>query len=111
MWLRGPKGKASEGDTLRPAETLQNFATLRILEKYNGLFIISPKYFLHLARQSISQRAFWYLGPSDPGGGREGKQKGKGGGGREGRGGGEREQFRKLLTFKRKTSLNYEAEK
>ena len=59
----GPKGKTSKGYAVSFAGTLLSFATVGILEKYNCLFIISPKYFMHLAGQGISQVTFWCLGP------------------------------------------------
>ena len=59
----GPKGKASKGYVVSLAGTFLCFAIQEILEKQNCLFIISPKYFLHLAGQGISQMTFQCLGP------------------------------------------------
>lgn len=54
----GPKVKCPRVIAVRLAGTLQSFAILGILEKYNGLSIISLKYFSHPAEQSISQVTF-----------------------------------------------------
>lgn len=57
----GPKDKASKGDVISLAGTLQSFTILGILEKHNYLLIISPEYFLYPTGQGFSQVTFWYL--------------------------------------------------